>query len=183
MGTELPKEISVTYHDDYMDISRSWFAWVRIVPLLLAAFFMGKQVYNMLINTDAAPQSFVPYVFLAFFILNVGLILLNILNKTHITLTKDAVTIATKPMPWLGDKTIPMRDVNTFEVNTRVSVRKGSRDDEFAGKMSKDTKTTTYKIVARMHSGKELNMLDLQDENAATYIVQKINHYCSDREV
>jgi len=177
MSTELPKGMSVTYHDDYMDISRSWFAWVRIIPLLLTAFFMGKQVYTMLINTDAAPQSFVPYVFLAFFILNIGLILLNSLNKTHITLTNDVVTIATKPMPWLGDKTIPMRDVNTFEVNTRVSVRKGSRDDEFAGKMSKDTKTTTYNVVARMHSGKGINILDLQDENAATYIVQEIENH------
>jgi len=179
--TTLPTSITINQVNGELQIVQKVMLWIPMIGLSAGIFFMGKQFIVMMMNPDPSPLPYLPYVFLVAVLLSIYQLLMLVFNKSYITINTNMLTVMKKPLPWFGNKRIQMADVQKFDVRENVRVRKGNRDDEFAGKMTKSSKTTRYDLVLCMCSGKEIKLLDFQAKEHADYIAQEIESYFEEK--
>ena len=164
----LPVNLDMQYHDDYIEITRRWLSWGTTIK---AVVFIGAGY--LLLNNFVIPNHDGALVknplFLFFIVLSIGAIyaaLAGLLNTSSIVVSKDTLDIRHKPLPWPGNKKINIEDVKQLYTKEKIS-----RDSD-------KTATITYQVYIVTRNGEDIKLVSgLEKSEQATFIEREIEQF------
>lgn len=129
-NTSLPKEFTVNYFDDYMQITRTW-ASLKIIGLIFgAAIWNFVWISNDFLEILSSDRELLLKLFCLVFIVGgaflIYYIIASALNKTEIYVNKNTIAIQHHPIPWPGNKTIEAKNIKQIYVK-RIEKRRENR--------------------------------------------------------
>ncbi len=167
----LPRGIEINFHDEYIQITRTWFSLFKLIGIILSAIVFNFVVINKgmlgVVMSDAAlpPKAFS----LLFIIIGITLIYLALviwINKSQIYVSKKAIEIKHQPLPWLGNKRIETSNIKQFFVKKKV------------GSERNGTRTVSFHVMGVTDNDKTFKLITgLKSSNQALYIEQEIEKY------
>ncbi|MEW6283009.1 MAG: hypothetical protein AB1758_30630 [Candidatus Eremiobacterota bacterium] len=161
-----PASVAVNSTGEVMTLSRRWFHWGLIFLTFFCVVWDGFLLfwYGM-----ALTQRNVPWIALVFPLghLAVGVFLTyttlaGYLNSTVVTVTRQSISIQHGPLPWPGNQTISLSDVDQLYCE-EIRGSKGSR---------------TYNLNALMRDQRQLKLLTgLDQADVGRYLEQQIERW------
>ena len=166
----LPKGFELNYFDEYMQITRVWHSFKTFFVLTGALIFNGVWITNGFFELLFSDRELLLKLFcLVFIVIGLGLIYLTIttwLNKTQIYVSKDAIEIKHKPIPWPGNKRIETSNIK------QLFVKKISRNS------SNNRTTYTFNVLGVTSENKQFKLITgLERHQHAHFIERKIEDY------
>ena len=166
----LPKGFELNYFDEYMQITRVWHSFKTFFVLIGALIFNGVWMTNGFFEILFSDRELLLKLFcLVFIVIGLGSVYLTIatwLNKTQIYVSKDAIEIKHKPIPWPGNKRIETSNIK------QLFVKKISRS-------SGNNRTTyTFNVLGVTSESKQFKLITgLERHQHAHFIERKIEDY------
>ncbi len=163
----LPENMTLQ-HDGYqIEISRTWFNSSYIPMLIFAIVWNGFLFFWY--TTAFLSGSWLMILFpIGHVCVGVGLayrVIAGFLNKTYITADSSSVTVAHKPVPYFGNKTVASSNIKQLFVKDKA-------------KRSKNSTSTTFEVHILTHDRKNIVLLkDLPESEQAYFIEQEIEKY------
>jgi DNA-directed RNA polymerase subunit RPC12/RpoP len=161
----MPEQMSLKETPDGFVITRRWFNASFIFLAVFSLFWDGFLVffYSMLISGGAPlPFALFPLIHVA---VGVGITyytLAGFLNSSFIELSKGTLLIDHSPLPWPGNRRIPVADLEqlyTKEVSRRT----------------KNGSSTSYTVSAVIKGGKKIDLLTgMPDPETGLFVEQQI---------
>ncbi len=163
----MPKNVSINRYDEYIQITRDWKSFGAIVILVFAAIFAlvsySTGDVQTLLDSEGA-------VYKLLLIAIVGLSVLyscigSIINKTHIYVSKEAIEVMHRPLPWFGNKRLEVENFAQLFVEQKIT-RRDNRD------------IISYDILILTKDHKRIPLLKgLKQHNVASYIEKEVEEY------
>ncbi len=166
---DLPKQIVMIDHGHYLEIIRTWrglVAWFLVLFSGIWWFSILQTVPDMLTDTNIKDAAgYVPLIHIGIGLL-VGYFTLALLfNRTHLYANQSKMEIKHTPLPWFGNKVLNVPDIKQL-FSKKVVTR------------TKNGTQTSYKVMARMHTGKDIKLLaNLADREQALFIEKQFESY------
>lgn len=168
----LPENINIQYHDGYIEISRRWLSrstMIKAIVFIGAGFLLFN---NFIIPNQDGPLVKSPILWL-FGALSIGAIysaVAGLLNKSSILVSKEALEVRHKPVPWPGNKRLLVEDIKQL-----YTKEKRSTDSD------KNT-TITYQVYVvtgnRNGNEKDIKLISgLEKNEQAVFIEREIEKY------
>lgn len=168
MDLGLPEGMDMVNHGDSLEITRRWFSPTIIFLTVFAVFWCGFLAfwYAMAMQGGDLFMLLFPILHLAVGIGLVYYVLAGYLNKTSIRVGWSSITIEHTPLPWLGEQKVDARDIK--QIYVKESITRSRRGGT----------STTYRVHALTHSGKNLKLLSgLPDSEQALFVEQEIEKF------
>lgn len=160
-----PESVKIERETDRVRMIHRWFSF-KYIPL--AFFALAWDVflifwYGMAFTTGP------PWIMICFPIAHVAVgvgltysVLTGFFNRTIVELTRDELAVWFEPLPWLGEKTLPVAEISQFYCKKKVSQN------------SKGT-SVNYALHAVMRDGKDVKLLENFDSpEIAQFIEQQL---------
>lgn len=164
----LPGNIEIQHHDGYIEITRRWLSWMMAFRALV---FIGAGILlfnNFILPNQDGVLTKNP-VFLFFTVLMIGAMysaVAGLLNRSSIYVSKEAIKVRHKPLPWLGNKKLKVEGIKQL-----YAKEKRSTDSE------KNTRVS-YEVYVVPGNGKDIKLIGgLEKNEQAAFIEQKITKY------
>lgn len=154
-----------------IEIVRKWFEW-GIVFWTAWAVAVGWAAFSFYPTVSENPVSEEGLVFLFFVVMGVCVAYYAAagwLNRTHIVVSRDKITVRHEPVPWLGN--FEMKVSNVKELYTK--------EQSHTYRRNFFTRTTyTYDVDVATRAGRTVKLAhDLKKPEQADFIVQQIERY------
>ncbi len=166
----LPGNIDINHHDGYIEITRRWLSW-KVAFRALVFIGAGFLLFNNFILPNQEGALTNNPVFLFFAVLMIGAIysaVAGLLNTSSIYVSKEAIKVRHKPLPWPGNKRLQVEDIKQL-----YAKEKRSTDSE------KNTRIT-YEIYVVTGNGKDIKLIaGLEKNEQAVFIEREIEKYLS----
>ena len=106
-----PKEITVEHTESAVIIRNRWFN--RIAIIILSAFVLITSFELSMPLLDIVPKPFLKLLIPSVLpvVVAVYLTIATIMNSTEIKLTKDSIIVRHYPLPWVGNKVVPIENI------------------------------------------------------------------------
>jgi hypothetical protein len=149
-GLRVPSNITCEPCADGVTLTERWFSWLAVVGVPLCIAVDGLLLLGYLL----VPKG--PAWFLVQLLLLPGVLLglyityytvAKLVNRTVVHVAPEQLSIRHGPLPWPGNRTIELSNVEQFEC--RKAVSHNYQGDEWV----------TYTLVAVLHDGRELDLL------------------------
>ena len=143
--SRVPENMQFYQHESYIEIVRARLTSRTLLIMVIAIGWNGvlvNQYFNVHENTPSIEKLFL----LPVFAVGVGLAYYAVvewLNKIHIYASDKKIAIKHKPVPWFGNKEIPVSDIKQLYAKEEI-------DDSGEGK------SVTYEIHVITRSGKKI---------------------------
>ena len=166
----LPKGFELNYFDEYMQITRVWHSFNTLFVLIGALIFNGVWMTNGFFEILFSDRELLLKLFcLSFIVIGIGLIYFTIatwLNKTQIYVSKNAIEIKHKPVPWPGNKRIETGNLKQLYVK---KVHRGSRNNN---------PSYSYSVLGLTTENQQFKLITgLQRHQHAHFIERKVEGY------
>jgi hypothetical protein len=171
-----PEKLLVEDTGGGLRISWSWWSPVFLFLVLFCIAWDGFLIfwYQMAFGMNA------PWIFKVFPLIHlavgVGLTYFTIagfLNRTTIEVAGDVLTVRHGPLPWPGNRTVPVADVEQFYCQEKTHVGRHSGPH-----YSHPTVSWTYQVCAVLKDGHKVTVLSgLHDKDRALFIEQQLEEY------
>ena len=163
----LPDNMTFVDHGTYIEIVRKWFSWQFALLAVFAVFWNGA-----LLSHYSGMSSNTPLISVLFPLLHVAAgiaiayyALAGWFNRTHVYANKDLVGIRHRPIPWFGNKDIPVSNIKQLYVTEKLS-------------RGRHGASTTYEVRVVTNSGRNIKLVGgLDNREQALYLEQKIEDY------
>ena len=159
-----------------LTVSRRWYRSGHLFILLFGLAFLafggcvwwpitsvGRQMHAAA-HTPVPPAlwliSLLPFLIAAPIVLGA---LVGLINRTRITLGADGLRVRHRPLPWLGQPTLPVAAIESLYVSEKISQHTDRRGRRFT--------TRRYLLRARA-DGEDLKLLDCGDSREQAAYVQ-----------
>lgn len=168
MDIPLPRGIEVSEHGDELRLVRRWFTPALFFMLLFCVVWNGFLVFWYSVTIEGgAPLIFslFPLIHVA---VGVGLTYATVagfVNRTHITADPGRLRIRHQPLPWPGNRELPVSELEQLYCEEHVSrTRNGT--------------SVSYTLNAVLQGGRKLTLLKrLQDPGQAIYLEHAIEKH------
>jgi len=164
----LPKNINVNHTGMGLEVTRRWFSPKYIFLVFFAIFWNGFMIF-WFYNAIKSGHYEMALFGALHAIVGIGLIytvLSGFLNKTHIVVDQSHLTIAHRPLPWLGNKNIKSYDLKQLYSKEKV------------GYSQKGSARVSYEIHAITRDDRNIKILSgLDSSEQALFIEQEIEKY------
>lgn len=165
----LPKGFSITYFDDYMQITRKWLGFQTFGALVGTAVVVflciDKGFLDIIVSDREIYFKIFCLLFIAMGLFSAYFTLASALNKTQIYVNKNAIAIQHHPIPWPGNKTIDAKEIQQIYVKT-IETRKDN------------VTRYHYKVFALTLENQKIKLMsNLQKRQPALFIEKKIEDY------
>jgi hypothetical protein len=163
----LPATENIDCHKDEsgVTLSRPWFDWLAVAAVPFCLLWMGALALAYTLTLRRAVPAWIVHVMLApFLVAGIYLAYATIarfVNRTRIHLAPGALVIRHGPLPWPGNRTIPVADV-------RQLCCKQTANRDYTG----DT-WVTHTLVATLDDGREIELLSRIGSPAAARFLEK----------
>ncbi len=160
-----PESVKIERETDRIRMIHRWFSF-KYIPL--AFFALAWDVflvfwYGMAFTTGA------PWIMICFPVAHVAVgvgltysVLTGFFNRTIVELTRDELAVWFEPLPWLGEKILPVAEISQFYCKKKVSQN------------SKGT-SVNYALHAVMRDGKDVKLLENFDSpEIAQFLEQQL---------
>ena len=167
----LPISFDINFHDDYMQITRTWFSLSKfLLMLVFVLIFNGVWISNGFLEILTSDRELLLKLFaLVFIIIGAALVYYSIatfFNKTQILVSRDVIEIKHHPLPWFGNKRVETNNIKQLFVKEKY---RGS---------SNNNPRLSYNVLGLTKEDKPFNLLtDLEFSNQALYIEQEVEKY------
>lgn len=165
---DIPFGFTVTERCDDLVITYPWFGWRCLVTLLCCIIWNAfLAVWYRVVIPLHGPQSLVllPILHVAVGIYLVYATITGFVNRTKIRIDSSRLMVRHYPLPWLGNRTIPLRNIEYFFYTDTSS----PADDGFS---------PNYAVMVAVHGGRHIKLIrSLVRENHANFIVQKLTQH------
>lgn len=162
---EMPKGISISNQLDDTVITRTWFSWQYIGLLIFCIFWDGLLVfwYSIGFHAHAPLIMFVfPLLHVAAGVFLTYTMLAGFFNHTEFRINNRWITVRHFPLPWPGNKTMPVENVEQLFCEEKV-VR------------GRNGTSHTYSVMVIMNGAERLVLVSgLEQPNHARFIEQEI---------
>ena len=167
-----PEGIAVVEDGRTLRITRRWFHPMLFFLLFFCIAWDSFLIfwYSMALGVGSGPFSIIAVIFPVVHVaVGVGLTyftLAGFLNRTSIEAASGELTIRHGPIPWRGNRSIPVDDLDQLYSEERVSRgRQGAT-------------STTYRLNAVLKDGRKLKLLSgLPEPDQALYLEQAIEEH------
>jgi len=119
----IPEGLDLITTPQQVIIRRRWFSWMVFPMLLFAIVWDGFLVFWY---STALLGKNTPWIMILFPIGHVAVgvgvtyyVLCSFFNRTDVILTPDQIAVATRPLPWPGNRRVPLREIHETEIRTR----------------------------------------------------------------
>jgi len=164
----LPDKIEIHFHNDYMHIARKWFDW-KIVLVAAFAVIWDFFIFGDFLSKNEETELLLGKLFLmTHFVVGVGITyyaLAGLFNKTDIYVSREAIQIKHKPLPWLGNKRLIATELKQLYGKEVI------RSHNFGNRV-------VYEVHTLISNGQNIKLLGgLETSEQALYIEQEIEKY------
>ena len=163
----LPEKIELQEYPDYLHISRKWFGWQTVFMTVFAVFWNGF-LYNFFNNMGEDTDLFTRIFPLIHVAAGVGIsyhAIAGWFNKSNVFVSKEAIEINHKPVPWFGNKKLLSTDLKQLYAKEKIS-------------RNNNNTTVTYEVHAILNNGTNTKLLSgLETSEQALYIEQEIEKF------
>lgn len=168
MALGLPEKIELNEYPDYLHITRKWFG-MQVVFMTVFALFWNVFLVRFYAGMDEeATDAFTSLFPLIHVAVGIGVSYYAIVgwfNKSNIFVSRDAIEINHKPLPWFGHKKLKSSDLKQLYTKEKVS-------------SSRNGTTVTYELHAVLNNGTNTKLLSgLENSEQGLYIEQEIEKY------
>ncbi len=170
-STVLPRGFEINFHNDYMQITRTWFSVGKFISMLIfVLIFNGVWMSNGFLEILTSDRELLLKLFaLVFIIIGAGSVYLSIatfFNKTQILVSLDIIEIKHHPLPWFGNKRVETSNIKQLFVKEKY---RGS---------SNNNPRLSYNVLGLTKEDKQFNLITgLEFSNQALYIEQEVEKY------
>lgn len=168
----LPKKFTLKLYDEYMHITLSWFGAKTVAATLIAVSSIGFTYFlffsnssNMTITASPLMITLLPWIST---ISAVGIsyyTLTTWLNKTHIFVSKSAIEVKSKPLPWFGNRRLETKNVKQLYSKEVISTSTSSN------------RSSSYDLQVISFDEDEIILLNVEESGQALFIEQQIEKY------
>lgn len=173
----LPVGFDINFHDDYMQITRTWFSlgqFLLMIPSVL--LFNGVWISNGFLEILTSDRELLLKLFvLVFIILGAALVYYSTatyLNKTQILVSRHAIEIKHHPLPWFGNTRVETSNIKQLFVKEKY---RGS---------SNNNPRLSYNVLGLTKEDKPFNLISgLEFSNQGLYIEQQVEKYLGTEDI
>ena len=169
----LPKKFTLDFFDQYMHITLSWFGKKTILATLFAVVQIGfcLIILNnvsggfLRINSSLMDNSLL----WVFGISGLGFLyyaLATWINKTHIYVSKNAIEIKQKPLPWFGNKRLVTKNIKQLYSKKQIS-----------SSTSSSRSAISYHLRVVSIGEDDMRLLKVENAEQALFLEQEIEKY------
>ena len=169
----LPQKFTLDVFEEYMHITLSWFGKRTIASTLFAVIQIGFCLIilnnvsgGFLSNNSSLMDNLLPWVF---GISGLGFLyyaLATWINKTHIYVSKNAIEIKQKPLPWFGNKRLVTTDIKQLYSKKQIS-----------SSTSNNRSTISYHLHVVSIDEDDMRLLKVENAEQALFLEQEIEKY------
>ena len=169
----LPKKFTLDFFDQYMHITLSWFGKKTILATLFAVIQIGICLIilnnvsdGFLTNNSSLLDNLIPWVFA---ISGLGFLyyaLATWINKTHVYVSKNAIEIKQKPLPWFGNKRLETKNIK--QLYSRKNISSSSSNNQ---------STISYHLHVVSIDEDDMRLLKVENAEQALFLEQEIEKY------
>ncbi len=163
----LPDKLKFFQHGSYIEFVRKWFGWEVIVLTFFVMIWNGAilEIFSKEgLGQDEMAKFFAP-LFIAVGICITYYTLARWLNRTHVLVSPGKIAVRHKPIPWYGNKEIPVVDIK--QLYSKEKVRRSSKGAHI-----------TYEVHIITNSDRNIKLLrGLETREQARYLEQEIEKY------
>lgn len=120
----LPDGFLLNYFDDYMQITRKWLGAQTFGLLVGTLVFNYVWMGNGFVEIIASDRELLLKIFCLAFIaigaVSAYFTIASAMNKTQVYVNKNSMAIQHHPIPWIGNKTIEVKEIQQIYVKTVV---------------------------------------------------------------
>jgi len=169
----LPKKFTLEFYEEYMHITLSWFGKNTIVFTLFAVIQIGFFLITLnnvsggflRINSSLMDNSLLWVLGIS----GLGFLyyaLATWINKTHIYVSKNAIEIKHKPLPWFGNKRIVTKNIKQLYSKKQIS-----------SSTSSSRSTISYHLRVVSIGEDDMRLLKVENAEQALFLEQEIEKY------
>ena len=159
--------MNIQHHNNYMQIDRKWFglniAFMSVFAIIWNGFIFN--IYSGMEPDAELSQKLLPLPFVA---IGIGITYYAIagwFNKTSIFVSRDAVEIQHKPIPWIGNKRLLVNNIKQLYTKEKIS-------------QNQNGTSVTYEVHVIVFNGKIIKLVSgLESSEQALFIEQEIEKY------
>ncbi|MFK7913672.1 MAG: hypothetical protein AB8B93_07130, partial [Pseudomonadales bacterium] len=159
------------HHDDFMQITRTWYNFFYLAGAVLGALafnavWLGKDFVGILFSDKPLLLKLFASLFVFIGVVSAYYAIALRLNKTRILVNQDLIAISHRPIPWFGNKQVQAAQLQQLYVKRTYW---GS---------SNDNPRYTYSLVGLTGDGKKIKLLSgMQSMTQVSYVEQELEKY------
>jgi hypothetical protein len=162
----LPKHVHLEEHGERTTVSWRWLTWQHGLMAFMLLFINAFYVVFFLNIPMYHPEKPLESLLITLFMASVPVCLnystlAGLLNTTRIELSRDELRIQHGPVPWLGNRTVPARDITQLHGQAVRTGRAGY----------------TYSLFALDKAGRKVKLLSgLENKDQVLSLEQALEH-------
>lgn len=157
-----PETIKVVDEVDHFTLILTWFSYGNLPVMLIIILF------NFLFWFDRSGSNPLPLMII-FRLLGIGLlywVLVMLLNRTEFQTDRQTLTVRHRPLPWPGNRSVALAEVDQLFVTRSVRRRRASRT------------LYSYRVNAYLKDGERRSLVtDLHDPAEALFVEKKLENF------